>query len=91
MALNGAEPVGSAPFGYSLGQGQPLLLGQMLEGEAMGGGGGEGLSVGHGGLGSFIKPTFLFQPKQRAALLASLFVWFLLYVCAGFGAFLAWI
>lgn len=58
----------------------------------MGGGGGEGLSVGHGGLGSFTKTTFLFQPKQRAALLASLFVWFLLlYVCAGFGAFLAWI
>lgn len=54
--------------------------------------GGEGLSVGPGSLGSLARTAFLFQAKQRAALLASPFVWFLLlYERAGFGAFLVWI
>lgn len=69
-----------------------MLPRQMLQGEAVRVCGGEGLSVGHGGLGSFTKTAFLFQPNQRAGLITSLFVWFLfLYECAGFGAFLGWI
>lgn len=56
---------GLSPFRVQPRAGAARAPGRTLPGEAVWGRGGEGVSVGHGGLGAFAKTAFLFQPNQR--------------------------